>query len=235
MIAHQRGLVEMSRRSLTILKRSQISQQIGLLSNNRRCFITIVNPSAPKIVKIRASAKTPVIEQESEKVVLLRKSLEESNTAAAESVIKGRDNVEDSNVIPAEPVIKDNAEAEPLLKVIEHKEEADIKDLTSAKKNTAAVEDESFKVEIKTSSAENDEIDSSKIEKTEPNQISSSLDHKEDNVVEHQINGPSTDQVQTNKDHVTVTTQAEDVGDSTDQPEVVEVKSKESTDQSKKK
>ena len=137
----------MSWRSLTILKRSQISQQVGLLSNhiNRRCFITIVNPSAPKIIKIRASAKTPVIEQESDKVVLLRKSLEESK-AAAESVIKGRDdNVEYSNV-PLDSVIKDNAEIEPLLKVVEHKEEADIKDLTSAEeslmKNTAVVEDE---------------------------------------------------------------------------------------------
>ena len=161
----------MSLRSLTILKRSS---QISHL-NNRRCFVTILNPSAPKIVKIRSSAKSPVIEKEPEKVVLLRKSLEESNAAAEpitkvpEPVIKLQDDVEESNVPTDTFSIRTNAE------------------------DTSSAAEESFKEESKVVPSVKIDLESSldtNIETIElsKNGISSSLDEKEAEATVEQIN-----------------------------------------------
>jgi len=202
MIPHQRGLVQMSLRSLTILKRSS---QIPHL-NNRRCFVTILNPSAPKIVKIRSSAKSSVVEKEPEKVVLLRKSLEETNAAAEhikvpEPVIKVQDNVEESNV-PTDTFseIRTNVE-EP-----EFKESSSSERL---KEDTVAAE-ESFKEESQVDPSVKHEIVSSldtNIETIElsNNGISSTHEEKEAEATVEQINGSSADDsTKINEEHINV-------------------------------
>jgi len=201
-------LVQMSLRSLTILKRSS---QISHL-NNRRCFVTILNPSAPKIVKIRSSAKSPVIEKEPEKVVLLRKSLEETNAAAEpnikvpEPVIKVQDNVEESNV-PTDTFseIRTNVE-EP-----EFKESSSSERL---KEDTVAAE-ESFKEESQVDPSVKHEIVSSldtNIETIElsNNGISSTHEEKEAEATVEQINGSiADDSTKISEEHINVS-QSED-------------------------
>jgi len=204
MIPHQRGLVQMSLRSLTILKRSS---QIPHL-NNRRCFVTILNPSAPKIVKIRSSAKTPVLEKEPEKVVLLRKSLEESNAAAEpiikvpEPVIKVQDNVEESNV-----------PTDTFSKIRTNFEEPEFKESSSSerlKEDTAAAE-ESFKEESKADpSVKHEMVSSLETIELSNDGISSTHEEKEAEATVEQINGSSADDsTKISEEHINVS-QSED-------------------------
>ena len=75
------ALVRLSRTSINIVKRN--SQRIVLGSsstsvNQRRTFISIVNPDAPKIVKLRKSTSFKVADiEESEKILSLQSFLKE--------------------------------------------------------------------------------------------------------------------------------------------------------------
>ena len=101
------ALVRLSRSSINIIKRSNQRTVLGASSSNavyqKRAFISIVNPDAPRIVKIRKSAAPKIAETvETEKVLSLRNFL--SNP-------KPTENTETNTVYNVDSVAKTFTEA----------------------------------------------------------------------------------------------------------------------------
>ena len=87
MIPSHNIVTKLSRNSLIIVRRSSTKlSQTGVAWNvsiQRRSFITILNPSGPKVIKIRKNSLKEASEHivETEKIILLRKALAEASVA----------------------------------------------------------------------------------------------------------------------------------------------------------